>query len=139
MTIRLLLAASGLFALAAAGSAAAAVPAEIANCPAGGVAVIRISRLTPTGAIAGFNQAVADHRKWYADHGYVQDRFTVAPVLVADPASHQMVPAAGEVMTLHTHAVDVPADKHDAAWNAYVAEYQANSEIIGTVLVCLPN
>jgi hypothetical protein len=38
----------------------------------------------------------------------------------------------------HTHDSEVPHSMKDAAWNAFVAEYRANSVIDSTTHVCLP-
>jgi hypothetical protein len=120
----------------------AAIPARAASaidlCPNGAITMIRISKISPKGTVAGFEKAVADHAKWYADHGYGEDRIVSAPVLVYDEANHTMVQATNEVMTIHTNAHPVPRDKHDAAWDAYIAEYRANAEAGGETTACVP-
>lgn len=126
--------------VAACAVAAGAAPAMAANpCKVGEPAVVRISKITPNGTMAGFQKAAADHMKWYASHGYTKDRQVLAPVMSFDAAKNVLVETPGQVMTLHTHAEDVPLAKHDAAWTAYVAEYRANSEILSETRVCLPN
>jgi hypothetical protein len=121
-------------------AAAAAIPASAADlCPSGDVAKIRISKVTPSGSMAGIAKAVADHGKWYADHGFTEDRMIFAPILVYDAANKTMTVAADQVMTIHTHAHEVPKDRRDAAWDAYVAEYRANSEVASETVVCLPH
>jgi hypothetical protein len=97
---------------------AAAAPAMAASaidlCPNGDVTMIRISRITQGGSIAGFEKAVADHARWYAEHGYGEDRIVAAPVLIYDQANRTMVQADSEMMTIHSNAHPVPRDKHDA-------------------------
>lgn len=117
--------------------AMAATAADL--CPNGDIAKIRLSKVTPTGSMAGIEKAVADHAKWYADHGFTEDRIIIAPVLVYDAANKTMRVAADQVMTLHMHSHEVPKDKHDAAWDAYVAEYKANSDVASETVVCLPH
>ena len=109
-----------------------------AACVNGNVAIVRISKILPTGSMAGFNKAVADHTKWYADHGYTADRQVVAPILVYDDKTKTVSAAKDQVMTLHTNATSVPMAKHDAAWDAYVAEYRSNSDILSETVVCMP-
>jgi hypothetical protein len=61
-----------------------------------------------------------------------------ASVLTYDKASNALVKSPDQVMTFHNHATSVPKEKHDAAWDAYVAEYKANSEISSETIVCMP-
>ena len=125
----------------------AAVPAmafaedemEDPACPSGNIAIVRLSQLTKTGSMAGFEKAMADHAKWYADHGYAADKIFAAPVLKFDQAKNDLVQAPDQMMTFHTHASYVPSSAHDDAWNAYVAEYEANSEILNGTTICMPD
>ncbi len=119
--------------------ASSAMAATANPCKVGEPAVIRVSKITAKGSMAGFKKAAADHMKWYADHGYTKDRQLLAPVMIFDPAKKMMVEAPDQIMTLHTHSENVPNEKKDAAWAAYVAEYRANSDIVTETMVCLPN
>ena len=110
-----------------------------AACPSGNIAIIRISTITPKGTIAGFEKAAADHAKWYASHGYKEDQVVAAPVLLFDAATSKLSKSPDTVISFHYHSHDVPQDKHDKAWDSYVAEYNANSEIKSTTLVCMPH
>ena len=107
-------------------------------CPNGNLMTIRVSKISPKGSTAGFEKAVADHAKWYADHGYGEDKIVSAPILVYDEANKTEVQATNELMTIHTNAHPVPRDKHDAAWDAYVAEYRANAEYGAETTACMP-
>jgi hypothetical protein len=107
-------------------------------CPNGNITIIRINKITPKGTAEGFEKAVADHAKWFADHGYGEDRIVSAPVLIYDQANKTMVEATNEVMTIHSNSHAIPRDKHDAAWDAFTAEYRANSEAGGETTACLP-
>lgn len=109
-----------------------------AACPSGNLAIIRISTITPKGTLAGFQKAAADHAKWYTSHGYSEDQIVAAPVLLFDAATSKLNKSPDTVITFHYHSHDVPQDKHDKAWDSYVAEYNANSEIKSTTLVCMP-
>jgi hypothetical protein len=106
-------------------------------CTNGDLTIVRTSKLTPSGTLAGLAKAVSDHQNWYRVHGY-PDRIVLAPVLVFDKASNDLVASPDQVMTFHLKAQQVPKDKHDAAWDAYVAEYRANSTITSETLVCYP-
>ena len=118
------------------GGASAATPPDL--CPNGDIAIMRYSKIAPGGSMDGFKAAVADHAKWYADHGFTADREIIAPVLMSDPTTHDWSIAKDQVLTIHTHAQRVPADKHDAGWDKFVAEYRANSQIVQEAMVCMP-
>jgi len=107
-------------------------------CSSGNVSIVRVSKLLPNGTLAGFSKAVADHAQWYASHGY-KDKIISAPVLVYDKTTNALVQSPDQIMTFHNHAGSVPKDKHDAAWDAYVAEYRANSTITSETIVCMAN
>ena len=108
-------------------------------CASGDIEVVRISKLTPKGSMAGVEKAVADHGKWYADHGYAEDRVILAPVFVTEGGGTFPSISANQFLTIHAHAHQVPADRQDAAWQAYVAEYDANSQIVTQSMVCIPH
>ncbi|UAK23017.1 hypothetical protein [Sphingomonas nostoxanthinifaciens] len=124
------------FAILATIAVAAPVAAQNNVCPTGDPALLRISKIKPGGSMAGLAKAVADHSKWYADHGFTADRQVIAPVLVPGPQGPHV--ASDQVMTLHLHAHNVPQNQHDAGWDAFVAEYRANSEVVSEMMVCLP-
>jgi len=102
-------------------------------CAQGELTRIRLSKIKPGGSMAGFRDAVTAHTRWYKAHGYrIEQR--IAPVVQfskgkAGASSH-------EVMTFAT-SDDVPREKHDAAWQAFVAKYRANSEIERETIVCM--
>jgi hypothetical protein len=104
------------------------------SCAPGELTRIRLSKIKPGGSMAGFRDAVAAHTRWYQSHGFrIQQR--IAPVLVS--ADGKMQASPNEVMTFAT-STDVPRDKHDAGWDAFVAQYRANSIVEKETIVCLP-
>ena len=105
-----------------------------ATCTKGELTRIRVSKIKPGGSMAGFRDAVAAHTRWYQSHGYRIDQ-RIAPVMITGKGRMQVSP--DEVMTLATSA-DVPRDKRDAGWTAFVAKYQANSAIERETVVCMP-
>lgn len=105
-----------------------------ATCAQGELTRIRVSKIKPGGSMAGFRDAVAAHTRWYQAHGYRIDQ-RIAPVMTSGKGAMQVSP--DEVMTLATSA-DVPRDKRDAGWTAFVAKYQANSTIERETVVCMP-
>lgn len=111
--------------------------AQTAACPGDDWTTVRISALKSGGTEDGLRKAVADHAKWYAEHGYQADKFAFGQVMAFDRALKRRAPVKGKYVTLHWHTSDVPKDKHDAAWAAYVAEYAANSTIESTTVVCM--
>lgn len=92
----------------------------------------RVSRLTANGTMAGLADAVKAQRAWYAGHGYKTDGFMLGTVLEGGR------PSAREFVTLHTRTGVAPAVKRDAAWDAFVAKYKANSTIASETRFCLP-
>ena len=117
----------------------AATPAAAqmtAPCPSGDYSIIRTSMIKPGGTMDGFRKAYTDHAKWYADHGY-PDMFSYAMVMKFDPVAHSMSVDPGMIMTVHMHSTDVPPAKHDAGWDGYVKEYEANSTIVSTTVACM--
>ena len=116
----------------------AAAPAAI--CPAGQeMAIMRISAIKPEGSRAGFDAAMAQHMKWYRDHGYEDNEQVAYAVLGYDREKQQPFVAKDKVLTIHYGSPGVPADKRDAGWEAYVAAYKANSDIVTQEIVCLPS
>lgn len=114
--------------------AAQSAPAAADACPNGEVARMRVSKIKPEGSMAGFMEAAAEHAVWYRSHGFRIEQ-TVAPVLTY-PGGVPTV-STDEVMTLAT-GDDVPRDRRDPAWNAYVAKYRANSDLLIKKVVCMP-
>lgn len=124
-----LLLAAALLAFTASGSRTAAGP-----CGADQQVTMHVSKLSASGTPAGFLDAVKDHKAWYASHGFKNDSFVTAPVLV--PEKGGMKPSASEYVTFHVYGDNQP--KHDAAWDAYVAKYKANATIASDTRFCLP-
>jgi hypothetical protein len=111
----------------------------VSPCAAGfHPAVIRQSRIKPGGTMAAFLKAEAGQEKWYAAHK-LPDRLFVAPMLEGRAATARI--SDREAMTVHVYRTPpgqaFPA--HDAAWDAFVAAFRANSEIVNTARVCLPD
>lgn len=119
------------------GSMATPAAAQQADCPGGDLTTVRTSVIKPGGTVEGLRQAMAAHAKWYADHGYTADQFAFGQVVAYDRTLKRRAPVAGKYVTLHWRSSEVPRDKRDAAWNAYVALYAANSRIAGTTVVCM--
>ena len=118
--------------LASGSEALAAGAAPACN---GDLVGMRVSSLKPGGSMAGFADAVRDNAKWYASHGLKDDRFAMAPVFESTDKTYK--PSVTKAMTIHVYG-SAEAPKKDAAWEAFVAKYQANSKIDSEVKVCLP-
>ena len=98
--------------------------------------VMRQSTVKP-GQMALFLKAVGDHQAWYQAHG-LKDRILVGRVLSGDAGPDGF--SSSKVMTLHTDLTNMAPPAHaadDAAWNAYVAEYKASSDLGDTSVVCV--
>ncbi len=103
-------------------------------CGADQMVTMRVSKLSAAGTPAGFLDAVKEHKAWYASHGFKDDVFITGPVLVSEKGGAK--PSASEFVTIHVYGDKQPT--HDAAWNAYVAKYKANSTIDSETRFCLP-
>ena len=95
---------------------------------------LRVSKLKPGGSLAGFAEAVRDNGKWYASHGLKDDIVTMAPVYESADGTYK--PSVTKAMSIHAYG-GAAAPKPDAAWEAFVAKYKANSTIESDVKVCL--
>ena len=105
-----------------------------ATCTVGTLTRMRVSKIKPGGSMAGFRDAVAAHTRWYQSHGFRMDQ-RIAPVMTSGKGRMQVSP--NEVMTIATSA-DVPREKRDAGWTAFVAKYKENSTIERETVVCMP-
>jgi hypothetical protein len=106
-------------------------------CPGGQVAVMRVSKITPTGSMAGFREAARDHAAWYRAKGLPVSQF-VAPVMVYSPKAKAQVASEREVMTVRLGRADLPRGSQDAGWAAFVAKYKANATIVRETRTCFP-
>ncbi len=103
-------------------------------CGDGTTMTVRESKLTATGSKAGIMDAFADHKAWYVKNGY-KDQLSMGPAL--EPAKGGMRSSDTKFVSIHVYAGgELP--KHDAAWDAYVAKYKANSSIGTELRFCLP-
>lgn len=109
--------------------------AQQSPCTSGELTRVRLSKLKPGASMADFRAAVAAHIDWYKTHGFKIDQ-RVAPVLVVTPGSAP-TESKDEVMTFAT-GDNVPRDKQDAGWAAYVAKYRAISDLVLEKGVCMP-
>lgn len=113
-------------------------PAQAADlCPGGQLAVIRVSKITPTGSMAGFREAARDHANWYRAKGLPVTQFT-APVMVYSAKAKAQVASTQEIMTVRLGKADVPRGNQDAGWAAFVAKYKANAIIVSETRTCFP-
>ena len=110
--------------------------AQANACPGGQPATVRVSRIIPTGSMAGFSEAARDHAAWYKSHGIATTQF-VAPVLAYNPSTKSLMQSKTDVMTVRVGAPD-STEKHDAAWAAFVAKYRSNSTIVSETRACFP-
>ena len=108
-----------------------------ALCPGGQPVVMRVSKITPTGSMAGFREAARDHADWYRAKGLPVTQFT-APVMVYSAKAKAQVASEREIMTVRLGTADVPRGKQDAGWAAFVAKYKANATIVSETRTCWP-
>jgi hypothetical protein len=115
-----------------------ATPVKAAEmCLGGQLTVMRVSKITPTGSMAGFREAARDHAAWYRAKGLSVTQF-VAPVMVYSPKAKAQIASDREVMTVRLGSADMPRGKADASWTAFVAKYKANATIVRETRTCFP-
>ena len=101
----------------------------------GDLVAVRVSKLKPGGSMAGLLDAAKDNAAWYASHGLKNEKFLTAPVY--EQADGEPKPSVTRLMTFHVYG-GTASPKHDAAWDAFVAKYKANSSIESENRVCVP-
>lgn len=105
------------------------------NCD-GDYAIVRVSSIKP-GKMDGFMAAVEAHKAWYRSHGY-NDVIVASRVITSDPKTKKMKYSDQEVLTYHVTTQNSEQPKHDAAWDAYVKQYQETSNLKSTYFTCMP-
>ena len=116
-------------------AAGAAAAQQMPPC-AGHYEVVRTDTVKP-GKMELFKKAIADHQAWYVAHK-MPDRIMLGQVLLPKGAAGGPF-SDSSVMTIHTDAAGPSAPPHanDKAWDAYVAEYNASSDVVSTTIVCV--
>ena len=131
-----------LTAAAAIGLAAPVAAAESSANPMdlckGRMENFRISTITAKGNMAGFLKAAADHEAWFKAHGYTGDTFGVAREFAYDREKKTFSLSEKEVVTVHINPSQVPPEKQDEAYKAFVKEYRDNSDITTEKFLCTP-
>ena len=101
----------------------------------GNVTVVRIDSIKP-GRMADFLAAVQARQAWYKSHGYM-DQIFASKIMVTDEKTKEVKYSDSEMMSIHIEpAHDAP--KHDAAWDAYVKQYNESSVVKTTYVTCAP-
>jgi len=105
-------------------------------CPNGQLALVRTSKLKPEGAKAGFDKAVHDNQAWYRAKGITTNQQLAATVLITEDGGKTWKASPDTVASVH---LNPPSSRPatDAAWDAFVAEYRANSDIATETMLCV--
>jgi hypothetical protein len=103
----------------------------------GRLTTVRVSEIPATGTVEGFLAAVAAHKAWYASHG-TKDEIFASPMVVRDEKTRERSYSKTQFMTFHVSSNSAQPD-HDAAYDAFVKLYRANSVIKSENSICLPN
>ena len=103
----------------------------------GQIEMIRISKIKPTGSVAGFLEAVADNNAWYRSHGSTSNIQLAARELHYDKEAKTFSLAEDEIVTIHINPPGPDGRTVDAAWNAFVKKYEDNSEIVTQKMICV--
>ena len=107
----------------------------------GQIAYLYLDRIKKGGSLKGLADAQTAHRAWYRANGITDNKIVLAPIVATDEKTGAYKPSATEILVLH---INPPLPKEtpnagDASWKTYVAEYNANSQILRQWEVCLPD
>ena len=105
----------------------------------GDITLVRVSHIKPGGSVEKFMAAAAAHQAWYRANGITDNEIVTARVLVRDPATGGVNYSETEVLSYHVRPPQerLP-NRGDAAWKAYVKQYQDTSEIKSEYMTCMP-
>jgi hypothetical protein len=81
--------------------------------------------------------AAAAQEAWYRANGLKDNQIRVARVMKRDDATKTMKYSDTEILSYHVRPPQRPANVDDAAWKAYVQQYQDNSEITAEYFTCV--
>ena len=118
--------------------ASAQMPSAPAEAPlpcSGKVNIIRVSTINP-GMMDKFMKAVADQAAWYKNAG-LPDEIAVMRVMEQDPATKAWKLSDTQAVTTHVMPSERGQIKHDAAWDAFVAEFSSSSKIEKSYMTCV--
>jgi hypothetical protein len=118
-------------------AAAPALAAEPQQLCKGELVMVRTSKLKSPETRPGFEKAVKDNEAWYRAHGITANRQIGGSVLVYNPQTHETSVSPDVVATVHVNPPGASAPAPDAAWNAFVDEYRASSDLETQTLICL--
>jgi hypothetical protein len=104
----------------------------------GDITIVRVSRIKPGGSLDGFMKASAAHLAWYRANKITTNRIVTARVIAIDRAANTAKYSDTEVLQYHINPPQRPANADDAAWKAYVKQYQDNSDIVSEHFTCTP-
>jgi hypothetical protein len=136
MRLRTILIAAAVLGTATA-AAAADVPGDPMDVCKGKLEIFRIHKIKPTGTMAGFLKAAADHDAWFKSHGYTGDGVGVARQMEYDEKKKTFSFSEKEVVTVHFNPSGVPIEKQDADYKAFEKEYNDNADILTERLFCV--
>lgn len=118
--------------------AIAQMPSAQAEAPlpcSGKINIVRVSNINP-GMMDKFLKAVADQIAWYKSAG-LPDDIAVMRVMEQDPATKTWKLSDTKAVTTHLMPAMHDATKHDAAWDAFVAEFGSSSKIEKSYMTCV--
>ena len=104
----------------------------------GDLTIVRVSRIKPGGSLDGFLKAAEAHRAWYRANKITTNEIVTARVIDIDRTAGTSKFSETEVLQFHIRPPQRPPNAEDAAWKAYVKQYQDNSEIVSEYVTCMP-
>ena len=104
----------------------------------GDLTIVRVSRIKPGGSLEGYLKAAAAHLAWYRANKITTNEIVTARVIETDKTTGASKYSETEILQYHVRPPQRPANAGDEAWQAYVKQYQDNSEIVGEYVTCMP-
>lgn len=102
----------------------------------GEMTMVRVDTIK-TGKLTDFMAAVQAHQQWYKSHGY-KDVIYASKVVTRDEKTKESKFSDSTVMTFHIQLPNSAPPKPDAAWDAYVKQYNDSSVVKESFVTCSP-
>jgi hypothetical protein len=106
----------------------------------GDIAVVRVNQIKTGGTLDGFLAAVAADKAWHKANGGTDTVIVASRVIVNDPATGAWGYSNTQVITYHIHPTKIDQMPHDgdAAYSAYVKQYNDNADVTAKYITCMP-
>ncbi len=104
----------------------------------GQLVIVRVDEIKP-GAWDDYLKAAAAHKAWYRANGFTDNDIVVARIIERDKSGKASY-SQTKVLSYHFNPPDPTKvkNRNDAAWKAYVKQYDDTSKVLETFNTCMP-